>query len=92
MNQVQIIDRAKKLKELAERGISGEKDNAKRMYDLHKQKYNLTDEQVVGHKYTESFKVDLSNVSNDEFLNSMNDFLRSDTFAQLVKVLIKVMR
>ena len=62
------------------------------MYALYKQKHNLTDDQVVGHRYTKSFKVNYSNVSNDEFLNSMNDFLRSDTFAQLVKVLIKVMR
>jgi CO dehydrogenase/acetyl-CoA synthase epsilon subunit len=92
ITQAQIIDKAKKLKELAERGIDGEKENAIRMYALYKTKHNLTDEQVIGHAYTENFKVNFSNASNDEFLKAMDEFLKSETFNQLVKMLVKIIR
>lgn len=88
--QAQIIDKAKKLKELAERGIDGEKDTAKRMYGVYKEKHNLTDAQVMGHSYTESFKVDSSNFSNEDFLKTMNDFMKSDSFIRLAEVLSKI--
>lgn len=52
MIDVKIIDKAKKLKELADRGIGGEKENAIRMYEAHKQKHNLTDDQVTGRTFT----------------------------------------
>lgn len=89
--QAQIIDKAKKIRELAERGKDGEKETAIRMYALYKEKHNLTDEQVIGHRYTESFKADYSNVSNDEFLKAVNDFLNSESFNQLVKILAKIL-
>lgn len=47
--QAQIIEKAKKLKALADRGVDGEKDNAKRIYTLYKQKHNLTDTQISGY-------------------------------------------
>lgn len=90
--QAQIIDKAKKLRELAERGVDGEKETAIRMYAAYKEKHSLTDDQVVGHRYTESFKVNYSNVSDQEFMNNLNEFINSDSFKQLVNVLAKMFR
>jgi hypothetical protein len=41
-----ILGKAKKLKALADRGIDGEKDTAKRMYDTYKLKFKITDAEV----------------------------------------------
>lgn len=66
--RARIIDKAKKLKELADRGVGGEKDNAKRMYEAYKKKHNLTDEDVKGHKYSDDFINDIKNMSDEELL------------------------
>jgi len=63
-----IIDKAKKLKELADRGVGGEKENAKRMYDAYKKKHNITDEEVEGHNYTDDFINQIKNMSDSEIL------------------------
>jgi hypothetical protein len=70
-----IIDKAKKLKELADRGVDGEKETAQRMYDSYKQKHNLTDEDVDGHDYTEEFIREISNMSDDELANFLANSL-----------------
>lgn len=66
--RAKIIDKAKKLKELADRGVGGEKENAKRMYEAYKKKHNLTDEDVKGHEYTEDFKKNFSKMTDEELL------------------------
>jgi hypothetical protein len=45
-----ILDKAKKLKELADRGVGGEKDNAIRMLSAYMEKHNITDNELTGHK------------------------------------------
>ena len=42
-----IISKAKKLKELAERGVGGEKENAKMMFDAYIKKHNITEEELT---------------------------------------------
>jgi len=69
--RARIIDKAKKLKELADRGIDGEKETAQRMYDAYKKKHNLTDEDVKGHKYTEDFINDIKNMTDEEILETI---------------------
>lgn len=66
-----IIDKAKKLKELADRGVGGEKDNAKRMYEAYKKKHNLTDEDVKGHEYSDDFINDIKNKTDEELLEEI---------------------
>lgn len=66
--RARIIDKAKKLKELADRGVDGEKETAKRMYDAYKKKHNLTDDDVKGHKYTDDFINDIKNMTDEELL------------------------
>lgn len=63
-----ITDKAKKLRELANRGIDGEKETAKRMYDSYKKKHKLTDEEVDGHEYTDEFIKEFSKMSDQELL------------------------
>ena len=45
-----ILDKAKKLKELADRGVGGEKENAIRMLDAYMQKHNISDSEISSHK------------------------------------------
>ena len=63
-----IIDKAKKLRELANRGVHGEKETAQRMYDAYKEKHNLTDEEIDNHEYTEDFIKQFANMSDEEML------------------------
>lgn len=69
--RAKIIDKAKKLKELADRGVGGEKENAKRMYDAYKKKHNLTDEDVKGHKYSDDFIKEFANMTDEEALEAI---------------------
>lgn len=66
--RARIIDKAKKLKELADRGVDGEKETAQRMYDAYKKKHNLTDEDVKGHKYTDDFINEIKNMTDEQLL------------------------
>ena len=45
-----ILDKAKKLKELADRGVGGEKDNAIRMLTAYMEKHGISDTELTGHK------------------------------------------
>src|ERR1035437_8673668 len=49
-----ILDKAKKLKELADRGIDGEKDTAIRMLNAYKKKHKILDIELTDHKIDES--------------------------------------
>jgi len=66
--RAKIIDKAKKLKELADRGVDGEQETAKRMYDAYKKKYDLTDEDVNEHSYTEDFYNQIKDMTDDEII------------------------
>jgi hypothetical protein len=74
--RVKIIDKAKKLRELATRGVDGEKDNAIRMYGFHKNKHGLTDSDVDGHKYSEDFMVNFSKMSDAEYQQMMTGVIK----------------
>jgi hypothetical protein len=67
--QEKILSKARKLKELADRGVDGEKETAERMYAQYKIKYNLTDEQVKG--FTKQSKYD--NMNYSEFIKNNKD-------------------
>jgi len=51
--RIKILDKAKKLKALADRGIGGEKENATRMLCLYMEKHNITDRELNSHKINE---------------------------------------
>ncbi len=69
--RAKIIDKAKKLRELANRGVDGEKDTAKRMYDAYKKKHKLTDDEVDGHEYTDDFVNYTKGKSDEELIEEM---------------------
>lgn len=60
-----IIEKALKLRELALRGVDGEKETAQRMFDTFKQKHSITDEELD----SASLKSDSEyfNMTADEF-------------------------
>lgn len=68
MEREKIIDKAKKLKELANRGVGGEQENARRMLETHKEKYNITDREIDGHSYSNDFFSHTSTMQDDELL------------------------
>jgi hypothetical protein len=83
--RVKIIDKAKKLRELATRGVDGEKDNAIRMYDFHKEKHGLTDADVDGHAYSQDFMVNFSKMSDEEYQQMMTGVLKlANMFADIL--------
>lgn len=57
--RINIINKAIKLRELSIRGVDGEKDNAKRMYDAFVIKHNITNDEIN----TSSYK------NNNEYAN-----------------------
>lgn len=64
-----IIDKAKKLKELSERGIDGEKITAKAMYDKYVEKHKITEEEMKGNFFDPSrFK----GMSDKEFMREVS--------------------
>jgi len=67
VERTKILDKAKKLKELAVRGVGGEMQNAKTMLDSYMKKHNITDDELSGHSPSSSF-VDMS---DEAFMNEM---------------------
>jgi hypothetical protein len=61
-----ILDKAKKLKELAERGIGGEKENAKAMLEKYMIKHEISDAEI--YSYKPSSDSDYSKMTDDQFL------------------------
>jgi len=64
-----ILDKAKKLKELADRGIGGEKVNAKYMLENYMKKHNIKMEEIESHKYRKNSA--FNNMSDKEFMNEI---------------------
>ncbi len=62
-----ILDKAKKLEELAIRGVGGERDNAKTFLISYKKKHAISDQELRFHRQADEFK----NVSVDDFLNGL---------------------
>jgi hypothetical protein len=67
VERTKILDKAKKLKELAVRGVGGEMQNAKTMLNSYMKKHNITDDELSGHSPSSSF-VDMS---DEAFMNEM---------------------
>ncbi len=66
-----IIERALKLRELANRGVGGEKQNAIRMLAEHKEKHSLTDEDL-----------NLFTFSDSEYYSNLTPEERTGSFAK----------
>lgn len=62
-----ILDKAKKLQELSNRGIDGEQSNAKYFLEKHIQKYGITDTELNSHVISDEY----SKMSNKDFYNLM---------------------
>lgn len=63
-----ILDKAKKLKELADRGVGGEKENAKTMLDSFMSKHDIKLNEIISHNYKGSkYKY----MSDEQFLKEM---------------------
>jgi hypothetical protein len=64
-----IIDKAKKLKELSERGIDGEKDTAKVMYDKYVEKHKITEEEINENIFDPSM---FNGMTDEEFIREVS--------------------
>jgi hypothetical protein len=68
-----ILDKAKKIKELADRGVDGEQNSAKDMLARYMEKHNLTIEEIEGHSSSNS---SYANMSDEQFMREvLNEFL-----------------
>ena len=67
MDRSKIISRAKKLKELSDRGVGGEKENATAMLKDFMAKHNITEEEMQSNVSDNS----LANMSDEQFMNEM---------------------
>lgn len=63
-----ILDKAKKLKELADRGVGGEKINAKTILDNFMAKHNISIDEISVHSCKGSR---YNNMSDEQFLKEM---------------------
>lgn len=74
------IQKAKKLKALADRGFGSEKDSARRFYEEYLKKHNLTENDVEPNRYNR--KIRLKDKDYEVFLNhvilSVNPFITID--------------
>jgi len=73
MTRTEQLDKAKKLRELARRGVGGEMENAKRMLIQFKTKYNITDADLDGHSYSATFKK--YKKSDEEFMKDLEGII-----------------
>ena len=72
-NRSKILEKAKKLKELADRGVGGEQDNAKDMLEKYMAKHNITMDEITGFDSSNSM---YANMSDEKFMKIMfNEFL-----------------
>ena len=60
-----ILDKAKKLKELAERGVGGEKENAKSMLEKYMIKHEISDEEIYSYEPSSD---DYSKMTDEQFI------------------------
>lgn len=66
--RTKILDKAKKLKELADRGVGGEQDNAKDMLEKYMAKHNISFAEIGGHSISGSI---YANMSQEDFYKEM---------------------
>ncbi len=62
-----ILDKAKKLKELADRGVGGEQTNAKDFLSKYMLKHSLTIDEITAHDMSDEYK----NMPAEQFVNLM---------------------
>jgi hypothetical protein len=89
-NRTKIIDKALKLKELAIRGVDGEKENAQRMLDVWKEKHSITDEELE--KSTLSKNSEYAGMNVDDFMKAMQEDIRAIGFSMLIFALGKIFK
>lgn len=65
-----ILSKAQKLKELAVRGVGGEKENAKTFLATYMKKHNITESELTGYVASGN-PLDLSDMSDEEFMREM---------------------
>lgn len=65
-SRTKILDKAKKLKELADRGVGGEKENAKLMLEKYMLKHNITESELSLHNPSDDFS--FKNMSDEQFI------------------------
>ena len=69
----EILDKAKKLKELADRGVDGEQSSAKAMLEKYMLKHNISLDEIQGYNSKSSF---YGKMSDEEFMKVMfSEFL-----------------
>ena len=68
-----ILDKACKLKELADRGIDGEKDNAIRFLATYKEKHGISDQELRRHKIKDEHQY--RSFNTDAMIKNMTDDL-----------------
>lgn len=66
--RAKILDKAKKLKELADRGIDGEMDNAKVFLDKYMKKHNIEMSELEGHTMNNTF---YGKMTDEQFMREM---------------------
>lgn len=67
-----ILSKAQKLKELAVRGIEGERENAKMFLERYMTKHNISEDELSGYVASANPNMsDLSDMSDDEFMQEM---------------------
>lgn len=66
-----ILSKAKKLHELAVRGVDGEMDNAKKMLAIYMEKHNITQEEINGYSSNDYSNSNLSSMTDEEFIKEM---------------------
>lgn len=66
--RAKILDKAKKLKELADRGVGGEMENAKDMLNKYMLKHNIEMSELEGHTINNTT---YGNMSDEEFYKVM---------------------
>jgi hypothetical protein len=66
--RAKILDKAKKLKELADRGYDGEKDNAKDFLEKYMKKHNIDMSELEGHTINNTV---YGNMTDEQFMKEM---------------------
>lgn len=87
--RIKILDKAKKLKALADRGVGGEKENAYRMLNAYMAKHNITENELKHHRHNEeTFK----GLTKEEIYRQFEEEMNMKGMMILGKGMANVMR
>lgn len=85
-----ILEKAAKLKTLAERGYKGEKDNAERMYKMYVEKNKITESEIKSLKFTRENK--FYDMTAAEFFKHIEIDLQMFAYSMLIFGIGRFMR